>query len=256
MNSDNRYPNPIGSPMLGFRRVSFGLMTSPSQVIDSVVFESFFEYVDTWTANYAPPAPAVQEADWLGDWGYPNQYGESLNVLRRTRMRPSADDGLDNIITLDFLGAPDVTGTGAGSQSGYLGSGTGTVTLSVPVVTTPVSVGASGGGGAKRPKNPFRPWSIDPPKKVKLLKLPEEPGIVYSGSGGGIQGSQLGSGSGTIVFSGRSLAWQTKHGSRGVGVIRVTGRGSGVQNDRRIEMAIARRRREEEMLINLLLRAA
>jgi hypothetical protein len=127
MPSNNRYPNQTGSPILGIRRVSYWLLTGPSAPLDAIAFDDFLGIPDTWTANYAPPAPAIQIADRLGDYSYPNTVSEKTVAARNTRMRPAAADGLDRIITIDFIGPRDLAGAAAGDQAAQVGGGAGAV---------------------------------------------------------------------------------------------------------------------------------
>jgi hypothetical protein len=149
-----------------------------------------------------------------------------------------------------------IAGTGTGATTGYGGNGIGTVTAGAAAAVAPtVTTGAGGGGGkAKKTKKLWRPWSIDPPKKIKQLpKLPVEPQIVIYGSGGGVQAKQAGTGAGRLGVSGRGWAWQIRVRSESRGLVRIGGNGSGRQD---AELRAAKRRMEEEWLLLRFLEAA
>jgi hypothetical protein len=216
MPSNHRYPNQTGSPLLSCRRVSFGLMTSQSAGIDAIVFDDFLGVADTWSANYAPAAPPTQTVDRLGDYGFPNQISDYLSAERRTRMRPDAEDGLDKIITRDFLGAQDLFGTASGTQAAQAGNGTGTVSApAVPVAIPPAT-----------PEHLWGEWvNVNDLIQRKLEELPAArvPSPV-AGQCDGTQATQAGAAQGHVMarISGASMGGQKRQSGRSIGRISMT----------------------------------
>ena len=182
--NDKRFPNGEMVPILGFRRSA---MVAASTEIEALIQEALFEDADPAYTPFAgyPPVPANALHD-PRDFSFPNQLGENITGFRRTRMRPDAGDGLDNIITLDFFGLPIVaTVSGVGQNGGFSATADGGIVVAVtgsgqaggcavtatagtgipPVVApTPVAVSDAGGGKGKgkRPRGRGLPvWSAE-----------------------------------------------------------------------------------------------
>jgi hypothetical protein len=192
---------------------------------------------------FAWPGTEYKQLELIEDEFFLGQYRSATGVAAQVAATGSGS-GLERFVA-----------SGSASQVAATGTGDGTVNAAPapPVVVTdePVVVGTGGRGH----RVPILPWRISP-KKKRAPKLPEEPQVICTGGGAGAQVAQTAAGRGGVGVGGRSRTWQQLRSVAASGSVRVSGGGAGVQNDKRRELAIVKRRREEEMLVQFLLRAA